>query len=265
MKQVITLLLACSSLPASAQAGYQTPNIVPQPTKYSHQVCGLPLTVGYGNFTHIVSGMISDTCLTPPAGSVGYLNAGISGASRVNAASGYAVAVGGYFYAEVGGKVPAGSYAEAVGVYARVEPSVPGTWAAALHGECRARTSVPGLCMGLSIELRGDPNKPAGVIDQQSYIGINIQPGEDQTGVVGMQFQNVPGKEIYKHSIDVNGTFIRLGTIDGVGFCMRFGGKSGREQIVEMIRGAPECNSPGATRTGYINMNYASPDVQLNQ
>lgn len=259
MKKLIVAVLFASK--AMAQAGYQRPNLVPTPIQYTHQVCGLPITVGYGNFQHIVAGMISDTCLTPPAGTVGYLNAGVAGSSRTNAAAGYSVAVGGYFYAEVNGNVPAGSYAEAVGVYARVEPSVPGTWAVALHGECRARTSVPGFCMGMNIELRGDPNKPAGVVDQQAYIGINVQPGEDQRGVVGLQFLNIPGKEIYKHSIDVNSTFIRLGTIDGVGFCMKFGGKSGREQIIEFWRG---CGESWAQRTGYINMQFASPDVQLN-
>jgi len=265
MKKIILTLLVLFSSNVFAQPGYQVPTLLPQPLKYSYQVCGLPMTQSYSEFTHIVAGMISDTCLRPPEGTSGYLNAGIAGSSRVDATAGYSVSVGGYFSAQVLGNVPAGSYAEAVGVYARVEPAVPGTWATALHGECRARTSVPGFCMGLNIELRGDPNKPANVVDKQAYIGINIQPGADQKGVIGMQFLNIPGSDIYKHSIDVNGTFIRLGTIDGVGFCMKFGGKSGREQIIEFWRGAPECDSPYATRTGFINMNYGAPNVQLNR
>jgi hypothetical protein len=262
MKNLITLAVTLFAAEAMAQAGYQTPNIVPQPTKYSHQVCGLPLTVGYGSFRHIIAGMISDTCLTPPAGSVGYLNAGVAGSSRIDAEAGYSVAVGGYFYAEANGKIPARKYAEAVGVYAKVAPSIAQVWAVALHGECVSETNEDGLCIGVNIELRGAPNRPAGVVNKQRYIGINIQPGEDLRGVVGMQFQNIPGTDIYKHSIDVASTFIRLGTIDEVGFCMKFGGKSGREQLIEFWRG---CGEPWATRTGFINMNFASPDIQLNQ
>jgi hypothetical protein len=89
-----------------------------------------------------------------------------------------------------------------------------------------------------------------------------VQPGTDQTGVIGLQFQNIPNKKIYKHSIDVDGTFIRLGTIDGVGFCMRFGGDSGREQRVEFWR---NCGEPGATRHGWVDMNWGTPDTQLNR
>jgi len=262
MKKLIVIVAMLVASTAIAQVGNQPPQILAQPLKYSHQVCGLPLTAGYGSFRHIISGMISDTCLTPPAGSVGYLNAGVAGSSRIDAASGYSVAVGGYFYAEANGKIPSRTYAEAVGVYAKVAPSIAGIWAVALHGECVSETNEDGLCIGLNLELRGAPNRPAGVVNKQRYIGINIQPGEDLQGVVGMQFQNIPGKEIYKHSIDVNGTYIRLGTIDAVGFCMKFGGKSGREQIVEFWRG---CGEPWAQRTGFINMNFASPDVQLNQ
>lgn len=160
----------------------------------------------------------------------------------------------GYFSAEVFGSTD--GIAEAVGVYARVEPSIKNTWAAALHGECRARTGDVGTCLGLNVELRDHYKEVTGQDTSMAMIAINVQPNPIQRKVIGMQFQN---PETYAHSIDFAGTFIKIGQVDDTPFCIKF---SGRSQLVEFWRG---CGNPGATRHGFINMNWGSPDTQLNR
>lgn len=254
MKTVITLLLSAFLgaffSPAVAQV---TP--IYQPLSLLSGYCVLPGSISYSEFLTADAGLKADRCLTIPTFSTGYQLNGIATSARIDTnKNNYSKAVGGYFSAEVFGTHT--GFAEAVGVYARVEPAARDTWAVALHGECRARTLEPGLCMGLNIELRDHAGEDAGTQSKQMMLGINVQPGETQRGVVGMQFQN---PQAYAHSIDFAGTFIKIGQVDEVPFCIRF---SGRSQLVEFWRG---CGNPGATRHGFINLNWGSPDAQLNR
>ncbi len=241
---------------ANAQIGVQNHSNLSNPLKYSYQVCGLPSSVAYSEFLGTYAGYISDVCIIVPSGNNGWQLNGGAFSARIDANnSQYSKAVAGYFSAEVFGA--SSGYTESVGVYARVEPAVMGTWSAALHGECRSRTYLQGLCIGLNIELRGDPARSPSTPDQQTYIGINVQPGADQTGVIGLQFQN---PQAYAHSVDLAGTCVKLGQVDNVGFYMRFHGPT---QAVEFWRGG--CAVPGATRHGWVNMNWGTPDAQLNR
>jgi hypothetical protein len=256
VKKIITIALLLFGINAFAQVGVQPAQLIPQPLKYTYQVCGLPASIAYTEFNYAQAGFTADVCLIAPANQPGWQMNGFAASARINTnASAYSKAVAGYFSAEVFGFNT--GFAEAVGIYARVEPAVASTWGVALHGECRARTTLPGLCMGLNIELRGDPNRTPNMPDQQTYIGMNIQPGADQTGVIGLQFQH---PQAYAHSIDLDGTCVKLGAVDGVGFYMRFGGRS---QLLEFWRGG--CAVPGATRHGFVNMNWGTPDTQLNR
>lgn len=250
----IFVFLALSPTTAHAQPFPPDQQLV-QPLHYIQgNVCNLPNSIAHSEFQHTSGAFKGDRCLIIPTASDGWQLNGSAFSARIDAnGNRYSKAVGGYFSAEVFGKV--GWVAESVGVYARTEPATGGVWAPALYGECRARTWAAGTCAGMIVELRGDPSRPPGTPDLQTYIGVNIQPGPDQSGVIGLQFQH---GHTYKHAIDVDGAFIRLGTVDGVGFCMKF---SGRSQLVEFWRG---CGEPGATRHGYVNMNWGSPDVQLN-
>jgi hypothetical protein len=255
---LVTLLL--SAMPASAQfIGFNPSVNINQPTVYRHQVCNLPSTTAYTEFLMTGGAYLGDVCMVTPH--AGFQQNGIASSSRVFMNGLHGKAVGAYFSAEGFGNAtttPGGYGGEVIGVYARVEPQG-NHWTTALHGECRNRATGPGLCMGLNIELRDHTIAETGRQSQQTFLGINVQPGDDQRGVIGMQFQN---PQAYRHSMDFAGTFIKLGDVDGVGFCMKFGGKTGREQLVEFWRG---CGDPGATRHGYVNMNWNAPDTQLNR
>lgn len=254
MKHLITLILILAAWSTHAQP-FPADQQLAQPQHYIQgNACYLPNSVAYSEFLTASGAFKGDRCLIIPTGTNGWQLNGAAFSARIDANNNaYSKAVGVYASAEVFGRV--GGVAESVGVYARTEPATPNVWAVALYGECRARTWGPGICAGAIVELRGDPSRPPGTPDLQQYIGINVQPGPDQSGVIGLQFQH---GHTYKHAIDVDGAFIRLGTVDGVGFCMKF---SGRTQLVEFWRG---CGEPGATRHGFINMNWGSPDVQFN-
>ena len=259
MKRIIAVitsaLLGAFFTPASAQfIGFKVSAPINQPLVYRNQVCSLPMTLAYSEFLTTTGAYIGDVCMVAPTFSNGYQLNGIATSARIDTnMNPYSKAVGGYFSAEVFGTHT--GFAEAVGVYARVEPSAKDTWSVALHGECRARTLETGLCMGLNIELRDHAGDDAGTPSKQMMLGINVQPGENQRGVIGMQFQN---PQAYAHSIDFAGTFIKIGQVDDTPFCIKF---SGRSQLLEFWRG---CGHPGATRTGFINMNWNAPDTQLN-
>lgn len=261
MKKIIsaTSFLLLFALNSKAQFPGAMPAVqIPNPLHLNGQVCNLPSSVAYTEFLFSDAAFKGDRCMVTPVGSVGYQMNAASFSTRIDANSNaYSKAVGGYFSAEVFGKV--GQAAEAVGVYARTEPATPNVWSTALHGECRNRTTGAGICMGLNVELRDHTIADTGKQSLQTFIGINVQPGDDQRGVIGQQFQN---RQAYKHSMDFNGTFVKLGDVDGVGFCIKFGGKTGREQIVEFWRG---CGEPGATRHGYVDMNWNAADVKLNR
>ena len=183
----------------------------------------------------------------------GYLKAGVAGASRVDMNGIGGTAVGVYGIAEGVGRA-GGIQDEVVGVYGRADKN--GIfWASALHGECIIPTNqnpnavdVGGLCIGANIELQGKNTNT-------SYIGVNIQPGVLTSNVVGLQFQN---PHTYKYSIDAANTFIKIGQVDNVPFCIKF---NPNNQYLEFWR---KCNEQGATRTGFINMNYNTPNGQLN-
>lgn len=254
MKKVIAAIASalCGAFFTPAKAQVST---IYQPLFLFTGQCNLPNSVADSEFKSTDGGFKVDRCLLIPPASFGYQLNGVAASARIDSNwNRYSKAVGGYFSAEVFGKHT--GFAEAVGVYARVEPAVENTWAVALHGECRSRTLETGLCMGLNIELRDHAAEEAGKPSKQTMLGINVQPGENQKGVVGMQFQN---PQAYSHSIDFAGTFIKIGQVDDVPFCIKF---SGRSQLVEFWRG---CGSPGATRHGFINMNWGSPDVQINR
>lgn len=178
----------------------------------------------------------------------GYLKAGVVGGARVDMNGKGGTAVGGYFVAE-GIGIAGPLQNEVVGVYARANNN--GVfWATALHGECMIRQPdiYGGLCIGLNLELQR-PNIKSG------YLGINVQPGEGVKDVVGLQFQNGPA---YKYSISAPNTFIHLGQVDDVAFCIKF---VPERQALEFWR---NCGVPTATRHGWINMNWGTPDQQLN-
>jgi hypothetical protein len=256
MKKLLVTALFCLYALAQAQP-FPPDQQVSSPIHYIQgNVCGLPSSIAYSEFLMASGAFKGDRCLVVPTGTNGWQLNGAAFSSRIDAnRNSYSKAVGGYFSAEVFGTV--GGFAESVGIYARTEPATSGVWAVALYGECRARTWGPGTCKGMVVELRGDPSRPPGVPDQQTYIGINVQPGEDQRGVIGMQFQH---PQAYAHSIDLAGTCVKVGEVDGVGFYIGFGGRS---QLMEFWRGG--CRTPGATRHGYVNMNWGTPDVQLNR
>ena len=252
MKIIIALVGAF--LGAFFSPAFSQVSSIYQPISVLSNYCPIPGSVAYSEFLMADAGVKSDRCFTIPVWTIGYQLNGIASSARIDSNNNkYSKAVGGYFSAEVFGTHV--GFTEAVGVYARVEPSAKDTWSVALHGECRARTLETGLCMGLNIELRDHAGEEAGTPSKQTMLGINVQPGETQRGVVGMQFQN---PQAYAHSIDFAGTFIKIGQVDDVSFCLKF---SGRSQLLEFWRG---CGSPGATRTGFINMNWGSPDIQLN-
>lgn len=183
----------------------------------------------------------------------GYVKAGLAGASRVDMNGIGGTAVGVYGIAEGVGRA-GGVQDEIVGIYGRADKN--GLfWATALHGECTIPTNrdpnavdVGGLCIGLNLELQGRNTNT-------NYLGINIQPGTTTSGVVGLQFQNA---HTYKYSIDAQNTFIKVGQVNDVPFCIKFNPVN---QYLEFWR---KCNEPGATRTGFINMNYNTPNGQLN-
>lgn len=266
-KTIITLALIVTViavfftvvLPAKAQGlpvGAAPYLSLASPLKYSNQVCGLPGSIAYSEFLYTTgASYVGDNCVIIPTGSNGFQLSGGAFSSRVDSNfTPYSKAVAGYFSAEVFG-TNTGS-AEAVGVYARVEPANADTWSVALHGECRTRTALGGTCMGLNIELRDEQKAVTGVDSNQTMIGINVQPGENQRNVIGLQFQR---GDTYKHSIDFDGSFIKLGQVDTTPFCMKF---SGRTQLLEFWRG---CGEPGATRVGFVNMNWGSPNTQINR
>jgi hypothetical protein len=244
---LLSAILGAFFTPAHSQTIYQPLNLL-------SWYCPLPVSIASSEFSVADAGVKAERCLVIPTSSNGYQLNGVAASARIDTNNNrYSKAVGGYFSAEVFGRHS--GFAEAVGVYARVEPAAKDTWAVALHGECRARTLETGLCMGLNIELRDHAGEDAGTQSKQTMLGINVQPGETQRGVVGMQFQN---PQAYSHSIDFAGTFIKIGQVDDTPFCIKF---SGRSQLLEFWRG---CGNPGATRVGFINMNWGSPDVQLN-
>jgi hypothetical protein len=179
----------------------------------------------------------------------GYLKAGVVAGSMVDMNGVGGTAVGGYFVAE--GRGRAGPIQnEVVGVYARANNNG-AFWATALHGECMVRQPdiFGGLCIGLNLELQRKN-------DKSGYIGVNVQPGEHARDVVGLQFQR---GSAYRWAVDVDGAFIKLGQVDDVSFCMRF---VGERQSLEFWRG---CGRSDATRHGWVNMNWGTPDVQLNR
>jgi hypothetical protein len=178
----------------------------------------------------------------------GYLQAAVVGLSQVNLNSVGGTAVGGYFSAECVG-FASFIQDECVGSYSRVDCIGP-YWCAGAHAEVwdtRAANSG-GTVIGFSVELNGAAVNP-------NRIGINIQPKPNMRDVIGLQFQNGAS---YKHAIDLDGAFIKIGQVDAVPFCIKF---SGRTQLVEFWRG---CGEPGAVRRGFVNMNWEAPDTQLN-
>lgn len=178
----------------------------------------------------------------------GYLKAGVFGAAKVDMNGVGGTAVGLYGIAEGTGR-PGGLQDEVVGVYGRADKLGP-YWAAALHGECILEAvDGGGLCIGLNIELPR-PNPRSG------YIGVNIQPGTETRDVIGLQFQN---PQTYRYSISAPNTFLHIGQVDNVAFCLKF---APERQALEFWRG---CGRDDATRHGWVNMNWRSPDVQLNR
>lgn len=179
----------------------------------------------------------------------GYLKAGVVGGAKVDMNGRGGTAVGGYFVAE-GTGIAGPLQNEVVGVYARAQNN--GVfWATALHGECMIRQPdiYGGLCIGLNLELQR-PN------DKSGYLGINIQPGEGVKDVAGIQFQNGPA---YKWSLDLDSSYVKVGQVDDVSFCFKF---VPARQALEFWRG---CGRADATRHGWVNMNWGTPDVQLNR
>lgn len=185
----------------------------------------------------------------------GYVVSGAAGASRIDYAGRGGTAVGLFGIAE--GTGAPGIRNEVVGVYGMAWKSGP-YWATGLHGECILKNGeedsdgsedTGGTCIGVNIELIGNNV-------QSTMIGLNVQPRSGAHNVVGLQFQNAAS---YKHSIDFNNTYIKLGYTDAVEFCMRY---VSERQAIEFWR---NCGTPGATRHGWINMNWGTPDVQLNQ
>lgn len=222
-----------------------------QPTQYQPGFWASPDYTLTGNSSRFHIGIIDATGkfyggIKSPGR--GYLKAGVAGAARVDMAGVGGTAVGGYFIGEGVGKA-GGIQDEVVGSYNRADKN--GIfWAAAIHGECMVdQPDTGGLCIGLNIELQR-PNPLSG------YIGVNVQPGEHARDVVGLQFQR---GSAYRWAVDVDGAFIKLGQVDDVSFCMRF---VGERQALEFWRG---CGKPDATRHGWVNMNWGTPDVQLNR
>lgn len=225
-----------------------------QPTRYQNEFWSSP-NYAFTADTETAPGLLTIIDATVKGyGSVrspgrGYLKAGVAGGARVDMNGQGGTAVGGYFVAEGTGTAgPAQN--EVVGVYARANNN--GVfWATALHGECMIRQPdiYGGLCIGLNLELQR-PNLKSG------YLGINVQPGTGAKDVVGLQFQNGPA---YRWAIDMDGAFVKLGQVDDVSFCMKF---VGERQRVEFWRG---CGRADATRHGWVDMNWGTPDVQLNR
>lgn len=185
----------------------------------------------------------------------GYVVSGVAGAARVDFNGLGGTAVGLFGIAE-GTGVP-GIRNEIVGVYGMAHKS--GIyWATGLHGECLLQDGetdpeglrdTGGLCIGLNLELIGNNQK-------SGFIGINLQPRSGAHDVRGLQFQN---PDAYRWSTDFNSTFVKVGQTDDVEFCLRF---SSQRQRIEFWRG---CGAANATRHGWVDMMWGSPDVRLNR
>lgn len=183
----------------------------------------------------------------------GYVKAGIGGISSVNMNNVGGTAVGVFGIAEGKGK----GVGEVVGVYGMAHKN--GIhWATGLHGECllqdgendsKGVKDEGGLCIGVNIELIGNNQK-------SDMIGLNIQPRSGAHNVTGLQFQN---PDTYNMMINASNGWIQIGQVDNVSFCMKF---NPLNQSLEFWR---NCNKQGATRTGFINMNYNTPNSQLNK
>ncbi len=177
--------------------------------------------------------------------SSGYLVTGITGESKINFNSLGGAAFGVYGYAE-GIGTGGGGINDIVGVHGTAKKSG-AFWAAGVHADCYDVTAG-GFCIGVNVEF---PQ----VTNQSTLIGVNIQPASNATNVVGIQLQN---PQTYSYGIDAANTQIKFGDVNGTPFCMKF---NPTLQILEFWRG---CSIPGATRVGYINMNFGSPNTQIN-
>lgn len=183
----------------------------------------------------------------------GYVKAGVAGVSVVDNTYAPGTAVGVFGIAEGRGGPFAG---EVVGVYGMAQKN--GIhWATGLHGECllqdgeadsKGLKDEGGLCIGTNIELIGNNRR-------SDFIGLNIQPRSGAHDVIGIQLQN---PESYRYAISAPNVFWKFGQVDDVSFCMRF---VPEHQALEFWRG---CGKSDATRHGWINMNWGTPDRQLN-
>jgi hypothetical protein len=255
---LLSVLLGAFFPPAFAQMGLTTPQQITQPLHLNNQNCGLPMTLAYREFLTTSGGFRSDMCLIAPPNGTGdgwQLN-GIAASARTNFNGSAAKAVGGYFAAEGFGEptpTPGGYGGEVVGVYGRAQPRGR-HWATGLHGECMSESDGDGVCIGANVEVgRGIPLQH-GQQDPQRYIGINVQPREATRGVTGLNFQR---PETYKHSIDLNGTVITLGYVDGVRFCMVFLPHS------QSLLGLRNCDAQAADVAFRLDMNWR-PGMQTS-
>lgn len=178
----------------------------------------------------------------------GFLASGLAGGSVLDFNGLDGTAVGVYGHAVGSGTRGNATRQEVVGIYGRADLIGP-RWATALHGEVIVGPQGGGTGIGTNIELHGaNPTT--------TLIGINVQPSAEQRDVIGLQFQR---PESYRYSIDLSNTFVKIGQVDSVPFCIKFNPSN---QYMEFWRG---CQSMNATRHGWINMNFGTPDVQLNR
>lgn len=234
---LVTLLLIVT--PAKAQFA---------PYSYNSGGCGITANESYLQFSTLGSSPIFVGDCFVSYGD-GLMKSAISAHQSINFNGHYSNGSAGFFSVRgVGSSGPGG--AELTAVNSRVQIDGP-YWGASLHGECRTYYSgFGGLCIGMSVEMQSFNNNV-------TYIGANIQAQENTRNVIGLQLQGTNTN--YKYAISAPNLIYHVGQIDDVAFCLKFEPST---QRLEFWRG---CYGDNPTRHGFVNMNWGSPDVQLNR